>query len=212
MQKKHIDWKDVASSYHEKSVTLAILILLFAFLVSPKIEVKSYHKEVKEIEAIDITPEVPDKIKPPDEMVKPQVEIVIEEDEFEGEDEEDIPIVETIEITKLDAYKEKEPPKLNLPSRFVKYEDPPAPIKQVPPEYSEFARKSGIEGQVWLDVVVLKDGSVGAVKVKKSLMPGKGGLDEAAVEAVKKWKFSPAKSGGKPVSVWVTFPVTFSLE
>ena len=43
-------------------------------------------------------------------------------------------------------------------------------------------------------------------------MSGPGGLDEAAVTAVRKWEFSPAKSGGKPVAVWVTFDVTFNLK
>jgi protein TonB len=43
-------------------------------------------------------------------------------------------------------------------------------------------------------------------------MSGPGGLDEVAVKSVKNWEFSPAKSGGKPVACWVTFPVGFYLN
>jgi periplasmic protein TonB len=43
-------------------------------------------------------------------------------------------------------------------------------------------------------------------------MEGDGGFDEAAIEAVKKWEFTPAKSGGKPVACWVTFPISFGLN
>jgi protein TonB len=82
----------------------------------------------------------------------------------------------------------------------------------VQPKYTDFARRTGIEGQVWLEVEVLKNGKVGAVEVKKSLLSGPGGLDEAAIKAVKQWEYSPAKSGGKPVACWITFPITFELK
>ena len=96
--------------------------------------------------------------------------------------------------------------------KFVPYEKPPEPIKQVPPIYPEYLRNQKLHGQVWLEVEVLENGSVGRVEVKKSLHSSKGGLDESAVNAVKKWKFKPAESKGKPVASWVTFPITFSLE
>lgn len=96
--------------------------------------------------------------------------------------------------------------------KFVVYDDPPVPIKQIRPIYTDLARRSGIEGDVWLEVEVLADGTVGAIEVKKSLLSGPGGLDEAAIKAVRQWKYSPATSGGKPVACWVTFPVSFSLD
>ena len=205
------DWKDVASSHLEKCTSLAILILLFAFLVSPKLEVKTYHAEIKIIEAIDIPPEIREKIKPPEATVKPQIEIVIDDD-FEGEEDEDIETIDTIETTSLDMEKIIETTQIGKTSKFVIYEDAPVPIKQVKPIYPAFAKIAGIEGQVYLEVEVLIDGSVGAIEVRKSLMAGPGGLDEAAVTAVKQWKYSPAKSNGKPVAVWITFPVDFSLN
>jgi protein TonB len=212
MQKKSYDWKDIANSYYDKATSLAILILIFVFLVFPKLELKPYKREVKVTEAIEIPPEIKEKIKPPETTVKPVVQVVVEED-FSGGEDEDIEIVETIEKTSLDPYEETEPPpQFGTTPKFVVYEDPPVPIKQVQPKYTDFARRSGIEGQVWLEVEVLKSGKVGAVEVKKSLLSGPGGLDEAAIKAVKQWEYSPAKSGGKPVACWITFPVTFELN
>lgn len=211
MHKRIIDWKDVADSYYDKSVSLAILILLFAFIVSPKIEVKPFKRVLKDIVSIDIPPEIKEKIKPPEETVKPVIEIVVEDD-LDNEDDEDIEIVDTIEKTSLDPYEEIVSNILGNTSKFAVYENAPLPIKQVKPIYPEFAKKSGIQGEVILEVEVFTDGSVGAIEVVKSLMSGPGGLDEAAIKAVKQWEFSPAKSGGKPVACWVTFPVGFNLD
>jgi len=209
--KKFSDWKDVADSYFEKALSLAILILLFAFLVSPKIEVKPFERTVKVSEAIDIPPEIKDKIKPPEQTVKPVIEIIVD-DEASDDEDEDIEIIETIESTSLDPYEPVNVPQIGKTSKFAVYEDPPEPIKQIPPVYADHFRRMEIQGQVWLEVEVLVDGKVGAIEVKQSLVSGPGGLDEAAINAVKQWEFTPAKSGGKPVACWVTFPVTFSLE
>jgi protein TonB len=210
-EKIYRDWKDVASSYYEKCAALAILILLFAFLVSPKLEVKTYQAEVKITEAIEIPPEIREKIKPPETTVKPQIEIVIEDD-LSAEDDDDIETIDTIETTSLDMFEETTTTQIGQTSKFVVYEDAPVPIKQVPPVYPDFARRNNIEGQVYLEVEVLIDGSVGAIEVRKSLMPGPGGLDEAAINAVKQWKYQPARSNDKPVAVWITFPVDFYLN
>lgn len=211
MNNKNIDWKDIADSYYDKAVSLAILILLFAFIVSPKIEVKPFERKVTVTETIEIPPEVKEKIKPPEETVKPVVEIVVEDD-LESDEEEDIEIIDTIEKTTLDPYEEITENIIGKTSKFVVYEEAPFPIRKVPPVYPDFAKKSGIQGDVWLEVEVFADGSVGAIEVKQSLMSGPGGLDEAAIKAVRQWEFSPAKSGGKPVACWVTFPVGFYLE
>lgn len=88
---------------------------------------------------------------------------------------------------------------------FVYYEDPPTPVTQVEPSYPEFAREAQIQGKVTLHVLVGKDGRVKNVKVIK----GVTGLNEAAVDAIKKWVFKPALSNNKPVAVWVEVPMDF---
>jgi len=211
MDRKNVDWKDIADSYYDKAVSLAILFLLFAFIVSPKIEVKPFERSIKITEVYEIPPEIKEKIKPPEETIKPVVEIVID-DELEGDDDEEIEIISTIESTTLDPYEEITENIMGKTSKFVVYEDEPFAIRRVDPIYPEFAKKSGIQGDVWLEVEVFTDGSVGAIEVKQSLMAGPGGLDEAAKTAVRQWEFSPAKSGGKAVACWVTFPVGFGLD
>lgn len=95
----------------------------------------------------------------------------------------------------------------DLPNQgeFVYYEDEPVPVTTVQPVYPEFAREAQIQGKVVLHVLVGKDGRVKNVKVAK----GVTGLNEAAMDAVKRWVFKPALSNNKPVAVWVEVPVDF---
>jgi periplasmic protein TonB len=76
------------------------------------------------------------------------------------------------------------------------------------PEYSEEARKAKYQGSVVLWVVVDANGRPRDVKVARSLGMG---LDEKAIEAVRNWKFEPAKKDGQPVAVQVNIEVNFRL-
>ncbi|RLC48881.1 MAG: hypothetical protein DRH57_01370 [Candidatus Cloacimonadota bacterium] len=206
------DWKDDVESYYEKAVSLALLLILFTFIVFPKIEVKPYKKEIKEMKTIDLPPEIRQKIKPPEE-VKPIIPLTVEISGDAGD--EDAEVVETIGETSLDLTKPPPPMEeggYGKTPKFVIHDENPIPIKKVPPKYPAFAKESGIEGTVIIEAEVFKDGSVGAVVVVKSLQSGPGGLDAAAIEAVKKWKFIPAKNNNQPVAVWVRLPITFSLD
>jgi len=81
---------------------------------------------------------------------------------------------------------------------------------QVKPRYPESARRSGAQGVTTLRVHVLENGRVGDVLVEQSA--GFRDLDLAALDAVKKWLFDPARRGQVPVSVWVLLPVKFELH
>ena len=211
MKLRTLDWKAIAESYSDKSVSLAILILLFTFIVSPKIEVKPYNRAIKIIDAIDIPPDIEKKIELPKEIVKPVVEIIIDDD-LDSDDDDDIEEIISIPPTKLNPYEEIHKNILGSTNKSAYYEDAPFAIKTAPTEYTTFAKNAGIEGDVILQVEVFTDGSVGDIEILKSLMSGLGGLDDVAVNSVRQWEFSPAKSGGKPVSCWVTFSVNFSLH
>jgi periplasmic protein TonB len=80
---------------------------------------------------------------------------------------------------------------------------------QTTPRYPESARTASIEGVSLLRFVVLADGFVGTVNVEKSA--GHPDLDRAAIDAVKTWRFEPARRGKEAVAVWVTIPVRFQL-
>jgi len=86
---------------------------------------------------------------------------------------------------------------------------PPSIVREVKPDYTEEARRRGLAGDVELEIVVRADGSVGEVKVLHGLG---GGLDQRAVEAVRQWRFSPAKRFGTPVDVMVQVGVEFKLR
>ncbi len=85
---------------------------------------------------------------------------------------------------------------------------PPKELYTPEPEYSDEARKAKYQGVCVLYVEVSPDGTTHNIRVVRSLGLG---LDEKAIEAVKKWKFEPAKKDGTPVSVAVNVEVSFHL-
>ena len=82
--------------------------------------------------------------------------------------------------------------------------------KNSPPAYPEIARVRGYEGIVLVFAEILPDGRVGNMKIRKS--SGYAILDQSAIEAVKPWKFEPAKRSGNPFTVWVELPIKFILH
>ena len=87
--------------------------------------------------------------------------------------------------------------------------EPPRLLREVKAEYTDEARRRGISGDVVLEIVVRRDGSVGEV----TLLQGLGsGLDQRAVNAVRQWRFSPARRRGEPVDVIVEVAVEFTLR
>lgn len=81
---------------------------------------------------------------------------------------------------------------------------------QVKPRYPESARRAGVQGTTVLKLQVLQNGRVGEVIIEQSA--GHRDLDGAAAEAVKKWRFEPARVGKEPIAVWVLLPVKFELQ
>ncbi len=95
--------------------------------------------------------------------------------------------------------------------QFVPYEDPPVIIGNLAPVYPDAAKRARIQGMVILEVEVYNDGTVGEIRVMRSVQAGPGGLDEAAIAAVRKVRFQPARSGGKSVNSTVIIPIEFKL-
>jgi protein TonB len=85
----------------------------------------------------------------------------------------------------------------------------PGILREVKPDYTEDARRRGIEGDVVLEIVVRRDGAVGSVKLLQGLGAG---LNERAIDAVRQWRFSPARRQGVPVDVMVEVAVEFKLR
>jgi protein TonB len=81
---------------------------------------------------------------------------------------------------------------------------------QVRPAYPAAPRRLGIQGTTLLRVHVLADGRIGDVLVEESA--GHRDLDEAAADAVRRWRFEPARRGTEAVAMWVLLPVQFRLR
>lgn len=79
-----------------------------------------------------------------------------------------------------------------------------------PPRYPKAAIKAKAAGEVLLRVLVTAAGLPEQVEVERS--SGNSELDQAAVDAVRKWKFNAASNGRTPVPAWVNVPITFSLD
>lgn len=78
------------------------------------------------------------------------------------------------------------------------------------PSYPMVARRMGFQGKVILNVEVLSEGKAGQVLLHQSC--GHQVLDNAAMQTVKTWRFSPARRMGQPVTQWFLVPIKFSLE
>ena len=87
----------------------------------------------------------------------------------------------------------------------------PRLLYDVPPRYTTEAKRAGIQGTVWLEVVVLPDGTVGDVEVTKSL-DRVYGLDDQAIAAARNWRFAPGTRFGEPVAVLVGLELFFNLR
>lgn len=86
---------------------------------------------------------------------------------------------------------------------------PPRLLREVKAGYTEDARRANLEGEVVLEIVVRRDGSVGDVKLLNGLPRG---LNERAIAAVRQWRFSPATRLGQAVDVVVEVAVEFKLR
>ena len=92
----------------------------------------------------------------------------------------------------------------SLPAFKAAYLHNPAPA------YPLIARRNGEQGTVTLRVLVARDGATARVSVERS--SGYAHLDRSALEAVREWRFVPAREQGEPVEVWMLVPIAFRLQ
>ena len=92
---------------------------------------------------------------------------------------------------------------------YTKVDENPVPVKTPPPKFPESMRREGIAGVVAVSIVIDEKGSVIDSSISKSSHPD---FERPALEAVKIWKFKPAKKDGSVVKVKVTVPLRFNLE
>ena len=86
-------------------------------------------------------------------------------------------------------------------------DEPPRLVKGGQPKYPMEPFRKGVEGTVVIEFTVSAKGDPTDLKVVESVP----GLDQAALDCVKKWRFTPAKVAGKPVAAQAKAPVTFRI-
>ncbi|MEO7135614.1 MAG: TonB family protein [Vicinamibacterales bacterium] len=87
----------------------------------------------------------------------------------------------------------------------------PRVLREIKPQYTAQAMRAKIQGEVLLECVVQPDGTVGNVRVARSL-DANFGLDLEAIKAARQWRFAPGTRQGQPVAVLVTIAITFTLR
>ncbi len=93
-------------------------------------------------------------------------------------------------------------------SGFIEVDKAPELVSKLNPEYPKLAKLAGIEGTVYLKLLIDEKGNVAKAKVEQGV---KDMIDESALKAAKKAKFSPAMLKDKPIRVWVVLPIAFKL-
>lgn len=93
---------------------------------------------------------------------------------------------------------------------FVPVEIPAEMIYEEIPDYPRLAKQAGMEAVVWVKALVDKKGNVKKAVILKS-SDSRAGFDESAVTAAYRCKFKPAIQNGRPVAVWVSYSVEFTL-
>lgn len=192
------------------STFVGVAVIILAFLVFPRfihkqVLVQEYVHDV-EIEQIEQTQQI-DRPPPP---ARPSVPIASESEDIA----EDV-VMEDFEFDDFEAWDAPPPPPEGPRVKFIPYDDPPEPIGgyaaiQRNVQYPEIAQEAGIEGTVIVQAFINKSGKVTDAVILKGI-PNTG-LDEAAMDAIRKTRFRPAKQRDRAVGVWISIPVNFKLR
>ena len=183
----------------------SVLLLIFTFLIYPRylgmLELEDVELQEILIENIPQT----QQIERPPPPARPSVPV-----ESEDEDIADDLTIEETDLDNFEAWDAPPPPPEGPRVKFIPYDDPPQPLSRIRPVYPEIAQEAGIEGTVVVQVFVDKKGRVKDTVILKGI-PNTG-LDEAAISAIRKTRFRPAKQRERPVGVWISIPVNFRLK
>jgi len=184
---------------------LSIILSIFLFFVLPRFtgETVQEHYDQIIIEQIDI-PQT-QQIERPPPPARPSIPI-----ESEDEDLADDLTIEETDLSSFEAWDAPPPPPSGPQVKFIPYDDPPVPLTPIKPKYPEIAQEAGIEGTVFIQAFIDKKGRVIETTIIKGI-PNTG-LDEAAIKAIRKTRFRPAKQRERAVGVWISIPVNFKLK
>jgi protein TonB len=184
---------------------IGILLVILNFLVFPRFINTLSFETVDQlvIENIDIpqTQQI-DNTPPP---ARPSIPV--------PSDDEDIADDLTLDELDFDDFSNMDappPPPSGPKVVFIPYDDPPVAMTPIRPVYPEIAQEAGIEGVIVVQAFIDDKGRVKETQILKGV-PNTG-LDEAAMDAIRKTRFKPAKQRERAVGVWISIPVNFRLK
>jgi len=198
------DHKIMYGVYLRAGLLSSLILFILAFLFVPYAEPEAYKLKREIVTMVEEISAQMDKYEEPPPLERPKVAV-------EAESEVAEEAVETIADTEFeeDLIRTMQTgPDIEIVP-YYKVEVKPKPLFQQKPRYPDLARRAGIEGQAVVKALVDIDGSVMDVQILKS--SGNQMLDEAALVAARRWKFSPAKQRDKYVRVYVSIPINFRL-
>jgi len=184
---------------------IGISLIILNFLIFPRFINKLSFETVDQliIENIDIpqTQQI-DNTPPP---ARPSIPV--------PSDDEDIAEDLTLDELDFDDFSNMDappPPPSGPKVVFIPYDDPPVAMTPIRPIYPEIAQEAGIEGVIVVQAFIDEKGRVKETLILKGV-PNTG-LDEAAMDAIRKTRFKPAKQRERSVGVWISIPVNFRLK
>ncbi len=199
------DHKLMYGVYLRAGLLASLIIFILAFLFVPYAEPEAYKLKREIVTMVEEITAQMEKFEEPPPLERPKVAVEAESEVAEEE------LVETIAATEFEEDLIRTMPtgpEIEIVP-YYKVEVKPKPIYQQKPRYPDLARRAGIEGQAVVKALVDIDGSVMDVQILKS--SGNQMLDEAALSAARRWRFSPAKQRDKFVRVYVSIPINFRL-
>ena len=198
------DHKVMYGIYLRAGMFFSIVIFIMLFLFVPYAEPQPYTLRYDIVTIVEEISAQIEKYEEPPPVERPKVAV-------EGTNELVDEVVETIAPTDLvENIINIEPkgPEIEVVP-YYRVEVKPRLIKLPAPEYPPIGIQAGIEGTTVVKALVDTDGSVMEVKILKS--SGSDMLDQAALAAGMKARFTPAKQRDRFVRVWVSIPIKFQL-
>ena len=184
---------------------IGVGLVIMNFLMFPRFQNTMEFEDVDQIiiENIDIpqTQQI-DNTPPP---ARPSIPV--------PSDDEDIADDLTLDELDFDDFSNMDappPPPSGPKVAFIPYDLAPRAKSAIKPIYPEIAQEAGIEGVVVVQAFIDERGRVKETLILKGV-PNTG-LDEAAMEAIRRTKFHPAEQRERPVAVWISIPVNFRLK
>ena len=200
-----LEWEDRYYGLALRLSTVAALVFTtLTFLILPKEFVVEAYKLKRSVEMImEALPPTLEELAKPPEAAKPATVPTAAASEAEV-------TAVTIDPTNvIEAMRPTDETAIPVVP-FWKVEVKPTPINIPVPAYPDMARTAGIEGTAVVEALVDVDGSVADARILKP--SGNASLDQAAVDAAMRSKFSPARQRDKAVRVWVSIPFRFTLH